>query len=209
MAACGIEASRIGTAPETRLRSRPWRRRRRRLTAGMHAACPADPNGVVPAGARQSMGSQEVRALLVARKQLLGRLIDVELSIRGILRGFGLKVGQVTRKTFEARIRELATGQATLERIAMAMLSARAALKAEYAKLHKAVLAIVREDAVCRRLMTVPGVGPLVAIDLQIGGRRSELASRSRRRWERCSGSRRRSISRGKGRHRRDHASRR
>jgi hypothetical protein len=29
-----------------------------------------------------------VRALLVTRKQLLGRFIDVELSIRGILRGF-------------------------------------------------------------------------------------------------------------------------
>jgi transposase len=112
----------------------------------------------------KSMGSQEVRALLVARKQLLGRLIDVELSIRGILRGFGLKVGPVTRKGFEARIRELVMGQATLERIAGAMLSARAALKAEYEKLHKAVLAIVREDAVCRRLMTVPGVGPLVAV---------------------------------------------
>ena len=112
----------------------------------------------------KSIGSQEVRALLVARKQLLGRLIDVEFSIRGILRGFGLKVGPVTRKEFEARIRELVMGQATLERIADAMLSARAALKAEYEKLHKAVLAIVREDAVCRRLMTVPSVGPLVAI---------------------------------------------
>jgi transposase len=40
------------------------------------------------------IGSQEIRGLLVARKQLLGRLLDVELSIRGILRGFGLKVGQ-------------------------------------------------------------------------------------------------------------------
>ena len=70
----------------------------------------------------------------------------------------------MTRKVFEARIRELVTGQATLERITTAMLSARAALKAEYEKLHKAVLAIVREDAVCRRLMTVPSVGPLVAI---------------------------------------------
>ena len=112
----------------------------------------------------KSMASQEVRALLVARKQLLGRLIDVELSIRGILRGFGLKVGPVTRKDFEARIRELVTGQAMLERIAGAMLSARATLKTEYDKLHKAVLTIVREDAVCRRLMTVPSVGPLVAI---------------------------------------------
>ena len=112
----------------------------------------------------KSIGAQEIRALLVARKQLLGRLIDVELSIRGILRGFGLKVGPVTRKNFEVRIRELVTGQATLERIVAAMLSARAALKAEYGKLHKAVLTIVRDDTVCRRLMTVPSVGPLVAI---------------------------------------------
>ena len=112
----------------------------------------------------KSRGAQEVRALLIARKQLLGRLIDVELSIRGILRGFGLKVGPVTRKNFEARIRELVVGQATLERIATAMLSARSALKAEYGKLHKAVLTIVRDDTVCRRLMTVPSVGPLVAI---------------------------------------------
>jgi len=95
---------------------------------------------MVPAGARQIDGIGSA-ALLVGRKQLLRRLIDVELSIRGILRGFGLKVGAVTRKGFEARIRELATGQATLERIAEAMLSARAALKAEYEKLHKAVLA--------------------------------------------------------------------
>ena len=53
----------------------------------------------------KSPGSQEVRALLVARKQLLGKLLDVELSIRGILRGFWLKMGVVTRKTFEARAR--------------------------------------------------------------------------------------------------------
>jgi transposase len=77
----------------------------------------------------KSIRSQEVRALLVARKQLLGRLIDVELSIRGILRGFGLKVGPVTRKGFDARIRELVTGQATLERIAGAMLSASSSIR--------------------------------------------------------------------------------
>src|ERR1043166_8113271 len=96
----------------------------------------------------KSIDAQEIRALLVARKQLLGRLIDVELSIRGILRGFGLKVGPVTRRNFEARIRELVAGQATLERIAGAMLSARSALEAEYGRIHKAVLVIVRDDAV-------------------------------------------------------------
>jgi len=52
----------------------------------------------------KSPGSQEVRALLVARKQLQHKLIDIELSIRGILRGFGLKIGKVTKKDFEKRI---------------------------------------------------------------------------------------------------------
>jgi transposase len=113
----------------------------------------------------KSASSQEVRALLVARKQLQKKLIDVELSIRGILRGFGLKVGHVTRKDFAARIQKLVAGQAMLERVAGAMLSARATLQAEFNKLHKAMLSIVRADAVCRKfLMTAPGVGPVVAI---------------------------------------------
>ena len=51
----------------------------------------------------KSAGSQEVRALLVARKLLQHKLRDVELSLRGILRGFGLKVGKVTDKTFWRR----------------------------------------------------------------------------------------------------------
>ena len=112
----------------------------------------------------KSTGSQEVRALLVARKQLLGKLLDVEFSIRGILRGFGLKMGVVTRKNFDARARELCVGQAMLEQIAEAMLAARATLQKEYSRLHKTMLAIVRADAVCRHLMTAPGVGALVAI---------------------------------------------
>lgn len=65
----------------------------------------------------KSVGSQEVRALLVGRKLLQAKLLDVELSIRGILRGFGLKVGEVSRGRFEARIRELADGHAMLEAV--------------------------------------------------------------------------------------------
>lgn len=164
--ACGVETSRIrrGSAGNATCEGSVIGDDGEDGSQGCTRDCPVDPDGVVPPGHAKSIGAQEIRALLVARKQLLGRLIDVELSIRGILRGFGLKVGSVTRKNFEARIRELVTGQATLERIVTAMLSARAALKAEYTKLHKAMLTIVRDDTVCRRLMTVPSVGPLVAI---------------------------------------------
>ena len=112
----------------------------------------------------KSPESQEVRALLVARKQLQHKLKDIERSLRGILRGFGLKVGKVTDKTFEARIRELVTGHPMLEQIAEAMLAARATLLEQFKKLHKAVLKIVRHDEVCRRFMTTPSVGAIVAI---------------------------------------------
>jgi transposase len=114
----------------------------------------------------KSPPAQEVRALLllVGRKLLQGKLLDVELSIRGILRGFGLKVGVVSKGRFAVRIRELVSGQAMLERVVEPMLRAREALRSEYHALHRAVLGIVREDATCRRLMTVPGVGALVAV---------------------------------------------
>ena len=112
----------------------------------------------------KSVRSQEVRALLVARKLLQNKLKDVELSIRGILRGFGLKVGEVTRKKFESRIRQLVTGHAMLERIADAMLSAREGLLIQFNKLDKSVRQIARYDKVCLQLMTVPSVGPLTAI---------------------------------------------
>jgi transposase len=108
--------------------------------------------------------AQEIRALLTARKQLVGKLCDIEASLRGILRGFGLKVGEIGRAGFAGRVRELATGQAMLERVVEPMLRAREALATELATLHRQMLAIVREHEVCRRLMTVPGVGPVVAI---------------------------------------------
>src|SRR5262249_28135755 len=112
----------------------------------------------------KSAGSQEVRALLVARKQLQHKLIDIELTIRGILSGFGLKIGKVTKKDFEKRIRELVTGHEMLTEISAAMLTARATLLTQFTKLHKAVLNIVRHDEVCRRFMTTPSVGPIAAI---------------------------------------------
>lgn len=112
----------------------------------------------------KSPPSQDVRTLLTARKLLLVKVIDVELSIRGILRGFGLKVGPVSIGRFGARVQELAAGQPMLEQVIGAMLRARETLRAEVNALHRKVLEIVRADDVCRRLMTVPGVGALTAL---------------------------------------------
>lgn len=113
--------------------------------------------------------AQEIRVLLVGRKLLQSKMGDLEQGIRGLLRGFGLKVGVISKGRFAARIRELVAGQAMLETVAEPMLRARDALRAEFTLLHRQILAIVRKDDLCRRLMTVPGVGPLVALTFKSG----------------------------------------
>ena len=56
-----------------------------------------------------------------------------------------------------------------LETVIGSMLAARAALEAEFKRLHRALLALVRADPVCRQLMSVPGVGAIVAITFKSG----------------------------------------
>jgi transposase len=48
----------------------------------------------------KSVAAQETRALLTARKLVQSKLYDIEMSLRGVLRGFGLKVGRTTPKRF-------------------------------------------------------------------------------------------------------------
>jgi len=117
----------------------------------------------------KSASAQEVRSLLTARKLIQCKLLDIESGIRGVLRGFGLKVGTVSRGRFEARIRYLVDGHAMLETVVGSMLTARGALQAEFARLHRTLLALVRADPVCRQLMSVPGVGAVVAITFKSG----------------------------------------
>ena len=76
----------------------------------------------------KSLPAQEVRALLTARKLLQTKNHDVEMCLRGVLRGFGLKVGKTTPRNFAARIRELVAGHATLSVVAEALLAARGTL---------------------------------------------------------------------------------
>src|ERR1700736_1312518 len=83
---------------------------------------------------------------------------------RGTLRNFGLKVGMVGKVKFEARIRELVDNQPDLAVLVEPMLIVRRVLREQIVILHRRLLAIVRDDEVCRRLMTTPGVGPVVSL---------------------------------------------
>jgi len=112
----------------------------------------------------KTLASQKRRALLTARKLLQEKALAIENDIRGLLRNFGLKVGVVGIIKFEERIFELVEGMPELAEIMAALLDARRKLREQVAKLHRKLLSIVREDEVCRRLMTIPGVGPVVSL---------------------------------------------
>lgn len=112
----------------------------------------------------KTVASQKWRALLTARKLLQEKALAIENDIRGLLRNFGLKVGAVGVIKFEERIRELVVGMPDLAEIIASLLDARQKLRDEVRKLHRKLLSIVREDKVCRRLMTIPGVGPIVSL---------------------------------------------
>ena len=112
----------------------------------------------------KSVSAQEVRAVLGARKAVQQSMIALELSLRGLLRNFGLKVGAISRGRFEHRIRELAAGNPMLETATEPMLRARASLRQELAGLERRVRQLAQDDPVCRRLMSMPGIGAVVAL---------------------------------------------
>jgi transposase len=112
----------------------------------------------------KSMAAQETRAMLTARKLVQSKLRDVENSLRGILRGFGLKVGKTTARSFAARIEQLVAGHPSLEMIARALLAVHAVLLREFNGFEKRVRAMARSNLRAKLLMTTPAVGPIVAL---------------------------------------------
>jgi len=112
----------------------------------------------------KTLTSQKRRMLLTSRQLLQAKAIDIENDLRGTLRNFGLKVGVVGTAKFEARIRELVADHADLAAISEPLLITRRVLREQFGVLHRRLLAVVRHDQACRRLMTVPGVGPVVAL---------------------------------------------
>src|SRR5271154_5030724 len=112
----------------------------------------------------KTLRSQKLRMLLTHRKLLQSKAIAIDNDLRATLRNFGLKVGVVGTVKFEARIKELVENLADLAELVEPLLTVRRTLRERIGILHRRLLALVRNDDVCRRLMTVPGVGPVVAL---------------------------------------------
>jgi Transposase and inactivated derivatives len=112
----------------------------------------------------KTLASQKIRILLSGRRFLQTKMLDLENSIRGLLRNFGLKVGTVTRAQYEARIYDLLKDHSDLLIVIEPMLVVWRITCQQFKALHKKMLLIARSDTDCQLLMSAPGVGPFVAL---------------------------------------------
>jgi transposase len=112
----------------------------------------------------KSKASQLLRTVLIARKKFVDHMLAIENTIRGLLKVHGLKLGNVHRCGFAAKIETLLADAADLRMAIEPLLEARNMMRKQKALFDRRLGQMARSDEVCKRLMTVPGVGPIVSL---------------------------------------------
>lgn len=112
----------------------------------------------------KSPEAQMVRTVLQARRQVVASLLQIQGSIRGLLKVYGLKVGDTHRCRFDKRVRDLLAEVPKLEVAIGPLLRVLEQLMGERGKMDKLLSQAARKDKVCLRLMTIPGVGPITSL---------------------------------------------
>lgn len=116
--------------------------------------------------------SHAVRAELATRTLLVRMRCDLENQIRGLLKTFGLVVGKapsrLAKRAHEIIVDELAN-KPEFASLVESLLAMRADVVERIAELDTKLRARAKTTPVCRRFMTVPGVGPITALAVWAG----------------------------------------
>lgn len=106
--------------------------------------------------------SRERKTICGMRDALVGARTKVINTVRGWMRGHGRRLALRTSETFTERVR--ASYGEQLPSYVERQLAAVDTLTAEIKKAEKDLASRAEGDETCRRLMTVPGVGPVTSI---------------------------------------------
>ena len=112
----------------------------------------------------KSLNAHERKALLIARHQLVDMRVRIDNQLRGILKTFGLVIGKCGRGQIGQRAQELSKGQPGIDGVVASMVAVRDSLLEQIIVCDRAIRRLAKKDDTARRLMTVPGVGPVVAL---------------------------------------------
>jgi transposase len=118
----------------------------------------------------KSIESHQVRALLSSRKAVLAKCIGLEQEIRGLFKVFGIKLPKrLGHGSFDPKVRPLIEADQALSQSLLPVLDARLVLYRTFLKLENRVRNLAKQDPICQRLMTAPGVGPITALTYKAG----------------------------------------
>ena len=112
----------------------------------------------------KSLAAHAVRALIIARKKLVGQRVTLENQIRGLAVVFGIQLPRGLSPAFAAQVIDGSQGVAGLTTAIAGLLAARNAVLAAIIAIDRDMKRLARASGACRRLMTIPGVGQLTAL---------------------------------------------
>lgn len=105
------------------------------------------------------------RAQLKVREQLIRARLAMGNQLRGLLKLFGLRMGKVTTPAKRTeRLEALLAQKPELRPILAPLVAALEALDVQIAASTRGLKARAEADPICRRLMSVPSVGPIIAL---------------------------------------------
>ncbi len=120
------------------------------------------------------------RSLLVARRTVMNEMRSIENVVRAILREGGIKLGTPNRTDFAGKARQMAASDPLVMALVEPLLAVHATMLEQFARLMKHLLDVAKSETTCRRLMSVPGVGPITALAFHATIDRADRFRRSR-----------------------------
>ena len=112
----------------------------------------------------KSLPAHAVRALILARKKLVGQRVTLENQIRGLAVVFGVRLPRGLSPAFAKQVASGSQGVAGLACAMAGLLAARNAVLEAIIAIDRDMKRLARSSEACRRLMTIPGVGQLTAL---------------------------------------------
>ena len=112
----------------------------------------------------KSMNSHQVRTLLGERAQLVGMRTDLKNQIRGALKTHGFVVSHSVEKGFKAKVGGIIKDSPTLQKMVAPLLRVLETVEREVQELDKLFQEYAENNATCRNLMTIPGIGAITSV---------------------------------------------
>src|SRR6201999_245028 len=89
---------------------------------------------------------------------------ELDAQIRGVLKTFGLILGTGNSNTLIRRAEELANGHPMLSSLVAKLADVRRLVVLQVAAIDREIRRLIQSETNLKRLMTVPGVGPITAV---------------------------------------------